>query len=303
MVQPQNIPREKFPESPSFSEGMITISPRCDNHEMNYIRDIKYIERAEAELYIQLLLPDDITKRTPLLIYVTGSAFHWQNIPQTIPRLCHLVNKGIAVASVQYRGSDAAPFPAQALDVKAAVRFMRSQTDKYGIDPDNLFLMGDSSGGHTALMAGLTAGIPEFEEDYLSEYSSQVRGIIDFYGPTDITRMNDELSSQDHILPDSPEGYLIGQKNVHENPQLAEPTIIMNYISSEREIPPILIFHGTNDELVPFGQSCMLYDKLKEQGKSAVFYAMKGSHHGGREFWSTQVLDMVSDFIFNNSVK
>ena len=76
MVQPQNIPREKFPESPSFSEGMITISPRCDNHEMNYIRDIKYIERAEAELYIQLLLPDDITKRTPLLIYVTGSAFH-----------------------------------------------------------------------------------------------------------------------------------------------------------------------------------------------------------------------------------
>ena len=299
MIKPQNISREQFPKSKSKSDGMILLNAKCDNNTMDYIRDIKYIERREASLYIQLLLPDEITPDVPLIVYVTGSAFHWQNIPQTIPRLCLLVNRGIAVASVQYRGSDAASFPAQLLDVKAAVRFMKLEGKKYGLNTENIFIMGDSSGGHTALMAGLTAGINIFEEDIYNEVSSDVKGIIDFYGPTDISKMNDELSSQDHIGADSPEGYLIGRKNVAENPQLVQPTVVMNYITADRDIPPLLIFHGTNDELVPFGQSCMLYDKLKECGKTASFYALEGANHGGRVFWSEQVLDIVSEFIKN----
>lgn len=90
-------------------------------------------------------------------------------------------------------------------------------------------------------MAGLTCGIREFEEDIYSEYSTEVKEIIDFYGPTDISK--------------------------------------------------------TNDELVPFGQSCMLYDKLKACGKTAKLYAVENAHHGGREFWSEQVLGIVTDFI------
>lgn len=297
MVEPRPIPRNEFPKSLAKSEGMITLQVKSDNHDMNYIRDIKYIDRPEAALYIQLLLPDDINDKTALLIYVPGSAFHWQNVYQSIPHLSLLVNKGIAVAVVQYRGSEAAPFPAQMLDVKAAVRFMKKTAPGYGLNPENVYLMGDSSGGHTALMAGLTCGIKEFEEDIYSEYSTEVNGIIDFYGPTDISKMNDELSSQNHFEPDSPEGYLIGRKNVYENPQLVEPTVIMNYISDDRAIPPVLIFHGTNDELVPFGQSCMLYDKLKACGKTAKLYAVENAHHGGREFWSEQVLGIVTDFI------
>lgn len=76
--------------------------------------------------------------------------------------------------------------------------------------------------------------------------------------------MNDELSSQNHIEPDSPEGCLIGRLNVLEHPELTDSTVVMNYIDTTRDIPPVLLFHGTNDELVPFGQSCMLYDKLVE---------------------------------------
>lgn len=299
MVEPMPIPRNEFPQSPSVSDGMIPISVVCDNNEMDHIRDIKYIDRSEASLYIQLILPDNVSGNTALIVYVTGSAFHRQNINQTIPRLCLLANKGFAVASVQYRGSEEAPFPAQMLDVKAAVRFMKMKASEYGLDPEKVFLMGDSSGGHTALMAGLTCGVKEFEEDIYSGYSSEVRGIIDFYGPTDISKMNDELSSQDHIKPDSPEGFLIGCKNVLENPQLVKPTVVMNYITDDRNIPPVLIFHGTNDELVPFGQSCMLYDRLKECGKAAKLFAVEKAHHGGREFWSEQVLSIVSEFIWN----
>ncbi len=297
MIEPINISREQFPKSNMQSDGMITLNIDCDNRSMEYIPDIEYIEREGIKLYIQLLLPWDRTESTPLLVYVPGSAFHWQNVKGVIPSASLLANRGFAVAMVQYRGSEVATFPAQMLDAKAAVRFMKINAHKYGLNSDNVYLMGDSSGGHTVLMAGLTAGILEFEEEIYSEASSYVKGIIDFYGPTDITKMNDELSSQNHIEPDSPEGYLIGRKNVLEHPELTNPTVVMNYIDVDREIPPVLIFHGTNDELVPFGQSCMLYDKLVQCNKEATFYAIDNAHHGGREFWSNQVLDIVEDFV------
>ncbi len=297
MIQPIDVPRDQFPKSVMKSEGMITLNINCDNRAMEYIPDIEYIHRGEIPLYIQLLLPCDRTNSTPLVVYVPGSAFRWQNVKSVIPCVSLLVNRGIAVAMVQYRGSEAASFPAQMLDVKVAVRFMKINAHKYGLNPSNIYLMGDSSGGHTVLMAGLTAGLPEFEEEIYSEVSSDAKGIIDFYGPTDIRKMNDELSTQNHIEPDSPEGCLIGGLNVLEHPELTEPTVVMNYIDTNREIPPILIFHGTNDELVPFGQSCMLYDKLVQCNKTANFYGVNNAHHGGSEFWSTQVLDIVEGFI------
>ncbi len=300
MITPINVPREAFPKSNIKSDGMITLNVKCDNRTMEYIPDIEYINRDGISLYIQLLLPCDRTSDTPLIIYVPGSAFRWQNVKGVIPFACLLVNRGFAVAMVQYRGSEVASFPAQMLDAKAAVRFMKINAHKYGLNPDNVYLMGDSSGGHTVLMSGLTAGIEKFEEGIYSEVSSEAKGIIDLYGPTDITKMNDELSSQNHIEPDSPEGCLIGRLNVLEHPELTEDTVVMKYIDSQREIPPVLIFHGTNDELVPFGQSCMLYDKLVACNKRATFYAIDNAHHGGREFWSEQVFDIIEGFIKEN---
>ena len=297
MIQPVQIPREEFPRSDAKSEGMITLNVRCDNRDINYFPDIEYINRDGISLYIQLLLPTDRTENTPLVVFVPGSAFFWQNVKGVIPTVSLLANRGFAVAMVQYRGSEVAPFPAQMLDTKAAVRFMKMNAQKYKFSPDKVYLMGDSSGGHCALMAGLTAGLESFEEEIYSEVSSGVKGIIDLYAPTDITKMNDELSSMEHSSPDSPEGCLIGKRNVLEHPELAEPTVVMNYVDSAKAIPPVLIFHGTNDELVPLGQSCMLYDKLVECNKEAAFYAIEKAHHGGREFWSDQVLDIMEEFI------
>lgn len=297
MIQPINIPREQFPKSDVKSEGMITLNICCDNRDIKYYPDIEYINRDGIPLYIELILPDDRTENTPLVIYVQGSAFRWQNVKGVLPSVSLLANRGVAVAMVQYRGSEVAAFPAQMLDTKAAVRFMKMNAHKYGLNPDYVYLMGNSSGGHCALMAGLTAGMEQFEEEIYSEVSSDVKGIIDLFAPTDITKMNDELSTMDHIAPDSPEGCLIGGRNVLAHPELTEPTVVMNHIDSNREIPPVLIFHGTNDELVPFGQSCMLYDKLKLCKKEATFYAIEHAHHGGREFWSDQVLDIIEDFL------
>lgn len=194
------------------------------------------------------------------------------------------------VAALEYRGSECAVFPAQALDAKAGVRFMKEHAKEYGVNQDNIILMGDSSGAHTAMIAAFSYGIRELEESDDAADKPMVKGVIDLYGPTNFATMNDEPSSQDHRTPDSPEGCEIGGKPVLENPDLVKPTVVANYVSRDRDIPPILMFHGTNDELVPFGQGCELYDALRNADKDAVFYQVIGAHHGGQEFWTKEFL-------------
>ena len=100
MIQPINIPREQFPKSNVKSDGMITLNISCDNRTMEYIPDIEYVNRDGISLYIQLLLPCDRTNSTPLVIYVPGSAFHWQNVKSVIPSISLLISpqKGILTA-------------------------------------------------------------------------------------------------------------------------------------------------------------------------------------------------------------
>ena len=128
-----------------------------------------------------------------------------------------------------------------------------------GAKEANLFIMGDSSGAHTAMMAAFSYGIPTLEEDGRRSSTPIVQGVIDLYGPTNFATMNQEPSSQDHRTPDRPEGCEIGGKPVLEHPELVKPATIATYVQEERELPPILMFHGTNDELVPFGQGCELF--------------------------------------------
>lgn len=294
MVEAVSIPREKFPKSNSCVAGMIPLKVCCDHADTVYQRDIPYREREGRTLYLQLLLHPFAQEKAPLILYIQGSAWHKQNVIATLPQLAALAARGFVVASLEYTPSELAPFPAQLMDAKAALRFVRARTEEYGIDPQRIYVMGDSSGGHTALLLGLTAGLPEFEEE---GEPSVVNGVIDFYGPVDISKMNEELSAMDHIQPDSPEGYLIGRKHVLKHPELVAPTVVTNYITPERNLPPIFIAHGTNDELVALGQSCLLYERLRACGKEARFYALEGAHHGGKEFWCTQMLDLVSNFI------
>lgn len=101
----------------------------------------------------------------------------------------------------------------------------------------------------------------------------------------------------DHAGADSPEGLLIGGLNVLVNPEQAEPTIIMNHISQEVDIPPILMIHGNKDRLVPFEQSVLLYNDLKQKSKDVEFYKIEEADHGGPDFWSDDVLGIVQAFI------
>ncbi|MCH5161458.1 MAG: alpha/beta hydrolase [Clostridiales bacterium] len=298
-MEPLKVSRQNFPKSEATAEGMIVIRPACDNYELKYHPGVQYADRNGHELCLEIIEPVDVGRKTPLVVYIPGSAFRRQNVKERVAQLALLATRGYAVALLEYRGSDDAAFPALVLDAKAGVAFMKKNGD-YNIDRDNVFLMGDSSGGYTSLMAGLTVGVESLEDELVRATDYCVRGIIDFYGPTDITTMNDEPSGQDHRGPDSPEGRLIGGYNVIEHPELSRPTIVKNYLHDGGKYPPVIMFHGSNDEAVPFSQSCELYTALKKVGGQAELYQIEGAHHGDRQFWSSSVLDTIQAFIEKN---
>lgn len=139
-------------------------------------------------------------------------------------------------------------------------------------------------------MTGITANqnILELEE---FKYASSIQGIFDFYGPTLVSEMQNEPSIQDHVTPPSPEGLLLGGVNVLEHKQEAYQASPLPYIKKDVNTPSILMIHGNKDCLVPFGQSVLLYNTLKENNKDVTFYCVEHADHGGAAFWNNQVLD------------
>jgi len=215
----------------------------------------------------------------------------------SLPALAEFATRGYVVAIVEYRPSTVAAFPAQVRDTRTALRFLRSHADQFHVDPDRIVLWGDSSGAHTAVLTALTDGEQVYSDEPVGGEPTGVRCVVDYYGPTDISRMNEEPSVQDHIEPTSPEGQLIGGHNVLQRPDLVGPTVLMNHLSPRRSLPPVLIVHGSKDRLVPFGQSVLLHDALVAADSPVELYQLTGADHGGPPFWQDDVLDIVDEFI------
>lgn len=292
-----------FPLSQEAPEGMKTVSLKDTfGHPVDFFPDVVYAGRDGCELHLQILTPfsQESSKEQlwPLIVYVQGSAWHKQRLSGHLPHLLRMAQRGFVTAVVEYRPSDAAPFPAQVEDAKAAIRFLKQNAKAYHINPDQVILWGDSSGGHTALMAGFTGDRePDGPSGDADRASASVQCIVDWYGPTEIDKMNFYPSRMDHAGPDSPEGYLIGRKNVLENPELAAKTEPAGYLSPELPTPPLLIMHGNGDRTVPFNQSCRLFERMKELGKEVEFVKIDGADHGTGGFNCDGALDLVESFI------
>ncbi|MCY8493889.1 prolyl oligopeptidase family serine peptidase [Bacillus inaquosorum] len=236
----------------------------------------------------------------PLIIYLQGCGWGWtkQDTYAFLPQLAEFAKEGYTVASVQYRGSGDAVFPAQLQDVKTAVRFLKANASAYNIDPQNIGVWGDSSGGHLALLLGLTEGLKEFDgnREY-AHVSSRVQAIADWFGPTDLLTMSRYPSIFDHDSPHSPESKLIGGA-IQEHKEKARKASPIEYV--HREAPPILIMHGDQDDVVPYEQSAEFYHALKKAGHDAIMYKIKEAGHSG--FTQHHTLNIVKDF-FNCYLK
>lgn len=300
MVEPRPYTYEAFPADTELPAGAEEIQTKRDDRMVFYFADVEYDRYENGALTLQILQPkyaDERPAKFPCIVFVQGSGWGVQKVHINIPPLSRLAEKGYVVAVVQYRHSAIAPFPAQIIDAKTAVKFLRANADAYSIDERNIVIFGDSSGGHTALMVNITAGLPAFASEKYPGVSDAVIACVDLYGPTALYEMNNNPSTQDHLGPDSPEGMLFGKKSVLENMELAKKADPVTHLEESRKIAPILMFHGDKDPLVPFQQSVRLYKALRAANKEVSFYKMLGAEHGGPSFWTDDVLTIIDRFI------
>ncbi len=285
--------RNKFPFAEDTGVHTIYADFSKPQHP-NYIADLVYANHDGIDLHIQMLTQAQPGDRLPCLVYVQGSGWGKQRTQLFLPKMVPFAVAGYVVACVEYRTSAQAPFPAQIQDTRAAVRFLRANAQAYGINPDHIALMGDSSGGHTVLMAALADGSIEDTPDY-PEYSSAVNCVIDFYGPTDML-----ASGLDQRWKDMPEDrrkeFVFRAQTDAEMKALIQKGNPLSYISTDRPLPPLLIMHGDRDPVVPFNQSVILYEKLRETGHDVEFYKVLGAGHGVG-FWIEPVYDAVKAFL------
>tara|TARA_B100000686_G_C16767918_1_gene963066 strand:+ start:1254 stop:2102 length:849 start_codon:yes stop_codon:yes gene_type:complete len=277
---------------------MIEVDAIFDAYAVNYVNDVVYASYGDRDLVLNLLLPSiDTTEGFPLVIYIQGSGWLPQNVYRSLPLLVDLARSGYVIASVEYRHSREAIAPAQVQDVKAAIRFMRANADNYNIDPRKVAVMGNSSGGHLSALAGVSDGEVAFLTEDNSDYPSHVQVVVDFFGPTDFRQMDNYPSQISHDRPGSPESLVVGGP-IQESEQEAAVKAYnpITYISSDRDIPPFLIIHGDVDALVPFNQSVLLYEALREANKEVVFYRVNGAGHGPGIF-SEKMMGIVRDFL------
>lgn len=284
--------------------GMHTLmADLSDRARVNYIRDVEYVQRESGPLCLQLLMPYNLfpesesPRRLPLVVYVQGAAWGEQEVYFGLPQLAQIARLGYVVASVKHRASTVAKFPAFLQDVKSAIRFLRANAEKYCIDPDEVAIWGDSSGGHAALMVGVTGDMPEFKTEDYQEFSDGVSAVVDFYGPTDAAQINNKPRNPVFLKDKSkiPEDILFGGC-VAEHPEIAQPGNPIQYVTADKKLPPMFIAHGDSDAMVPFNQSVLMVEKLQACDQMVEFYKVCGADHGVF-FWTEELIGKVAQFL------
>ena len=198
--------------------------------------------------------------------------------------LDRLAQAGFVVATVDYRLSGEARFPAQLHDVKAAIRWLRANAGCLGVDPAKVVAWGESAGGHLAVLAGLTADRPELEGtvgEHVGE-SSSVCGVIDWYGPMNLLTLSAQHLPTSDKRPDdagSWESSMVGAA-LQSDPVRSRAASPIAYVHAGA--PPIQIHHGTNDGQVPFAQSVEFTNAQRQAGGEVELIVVNGSDH----FWT-----------------
>ena len=218
--------------------------------EVKVEHDLAYGPHGEANK-LDLYLPGKKSSHPlPLVIWIHGGG--WQAGSKENPKGLGLLKAGFAVASINYRLSQQAKFPAQIEDCKAAVRYLRANAKKYDLDPNHIGVFGESAGGHLVALLGTTGDVKDWNGDGPNkDVSSRVQAVVDFYGPTDMLKMKEEADLKaafDANAANSPLGKLFGGP-IQEHKELAEKANPITYIT--KKAAPFLIMHGDKDNIVP----------------------------------------------------
>jgi acetyl esterase/lipase len=264
-------------------------------------RDLAYGELGPREK-LDIYLPDEGQDPFPVIIHIHGGAWMmgWKSADASIEGL----KRGYAVVAVGYSLSQEAKFPRQIYEIKAAIRWLRANAEKYKLNPDKFAVWGESSGGHLAALAGTSGDVNDLEDLSMGDpnQSSRVQAVVDLFGPIDfiaLARQQKEAGLNNPFISDPntcPEARLLGAP-IEKVPDLAKKALPSTFIS--KDDPPFFIQHGKKDDLIPYQQSVDFGEKLAEAlGKDKVqLELLEGVGHGGPAFSATENLDKIFKFL------
>ncbi len=276
------------------------------SHVKRRYLDIPYAHFSPTQK-LDIYLPDEGDGLFPVIVSIHGGAFMCCDKAdmQVLPMLEGL-KRGYAVVAVNYRLSWEATFPAPVHDVKAAVRWIRANAKWFYLDPERVAAWGGSAGGYLSTMLGVSDGIVELEDLSLGspDQPSNVQAVVDWYGPTDFLKMDEQLAANglapmegtEHSGESSPESWLLGGR-ITDIPDRVKEANPETYI--RENAAPFLIQHGLIDPVVPVQQSMGLAENLMRVcGKDRVtLEPFDGFEHGDRRFESPVNVKRVLEFL------
>lgn len=237
------------------------------------IKNIEYARAGSLAIELDLYLPESQDQPVPVILSIHGGGWHGGS-KEASPGT-HFTEYGYAVAAINYRLIGQGIFPAPIHDCKAAVRWLRANAVKYGLDARRVGVWGASAGGHLAALLGTSAGVQDLERDLGNAgYSSRVEAVVDYFGPTDLARWRPTAdSSANEKLSES---RMMGF-DVVKYPERAARGNPITYIS--KDDPEFFIGHGQADKLVPVSQSELLHAALVKTGVASRLHIVPGAGH------------------------
>jgi acetyl esterase/lipase len=243
----------------------------------------------------------------PAVLFITGGGF--MDAPKTkfVGQRVDMARAGYVVASIDYRVVPMVTFPGILEDAKSAVRYMRENAEKFGIDPNRIAVMGESAGGWLAAMVATTNGYKEFDKGQYLNQSSEVQAAIDLYGLSDLTRVGADFSDEiqeAHKSPAIPEAMLVngipwqGGGSILNDLEKAKKANPMTYISDKT--PPFLLMHGDADNVVSPSQTKILHEALISHGIDSTRYIVKDADHAGLLWYQPGIMNIIIDFLDKN---
>jgi acetyl esterase/lipase len=214
-----------------------------------------------------------------LVVWVHGGGWQAGNKANP-PGQAYLLEKGFTVASVQYRLSHQAKWPAQLEDCEAAILWLRENAKRYGYNASKVGAYGSSAGGHLVAMLGTR-----------SQGKARADVVVDLFGPTDFLKMNDRPGGIDHLAADSPESKLLGAP-IETVPEKVKDASPLRWVT--QDAAPMLIIHGDRDPLVLIEQSYLLRDALARVKVPHELEIVEGGGHGGKGFYTPEQLERVA---------
>jgi acetyl esterase/lipase len=263
--------------------------------------DLRYGPSPGVSNLLDLYVPAQATGKLPVVIWIHGGG--WLAGDKRSNPLLSGAMAGFAIASINYRFSTEAPFPAQAFDCKGSIRWIRAHAGDFNLDERRIGVGGDSAGGHLAALLGTTNGERDLEGDVGGnlDRSSDVQAVCDWFGPTDFSTIKDEILKLDpkspFVIEPTLATRLFGGSDKLDLARLASP---LSHVSPTSA--PFLIFHGEKDTLVPPAQSEALAEALKKQGVFVELIKVPGAGHGGAGFGTHENMLRILAF-FNDKLR